>query len=427
MERAIVVAGLALGDEGKGSVVDWLVREHRAAAVVRYNGGPQAAHRVVDGSRAHVCAQIGAGIFIPGVQTFLSRFMLVDPLALEAEEMALRRVSVEDAWARLTIDPRCLVVTPFHRLVNQIQEVSRGRARHGSCGRGVAQAQLDAERGSAPSIRVHDLFDGPKLRRTLDHLWRVKIDLAEQLAENQPDARSLLDDLRRRDRVDALVQAYRRFVREHSIAFTEQPTFDGTVIFEGAQGVLLDRDHGFWPHVTPSRTTFANALELTENASIDRVGVLRAYSTRHGAGPFPTEAPALDLPDEKNVDDPWQGSFRVGWFDAVAARYALHVIGGVDALVVTNVDRLTGPCRIATQFRIDDRLERDLVPSEPTFDARTAWTERIRRATPVYDDLPHVEALLSAIEREVQPIDAVSRAPDASGKRFTSQRLAPVR
>jgi adenylosuccinate synthase len=419
--RAFVVAGLGFGDEGKGSVVDWLVRRHGATAVVRANGGPQAAHHIVDtGGRVHCASQLGAGVMVPGVRAHLARAVVVDPLAILAEDEALKKLGIHDAAARLSIDPRCIVVTPFHAIVNRMQEIARGASRHGSCGRGVAQAQLDAERGAVPSVRASDLADPRALASILRDVRLAKINLAEQLVDQVPgdqDLRRELDDLRRPDRAPLLVEAYASFVATSGVRITDEPDLGDAVVVEGAQGVLLDREHGFWPHVTPSRTTFApGALFLAEAGfardAITRVGVLRAYATRHGAGPFVTEDADLTraIPDHHNGEHPWQGRFRIGWFDGPAARYAIAVSGGVDALVVTNVDRLEGLAEVsvcsvyegATDFPLD-------LKGEPL---TRWWTSQRAKASSVDGDL--VEELEAAARVRVS---AISFGPTADDKR----------
>lgn len=406
IERALIVAGLGLGDEGKGSVVDWLVRRHRADLVIRYNGGPQAAHHVVlPGGLTHCFAQLGSGSLVRGVRTYLSRHMLIDPLALHAEAAALGRVSLEEVWSRLFIDSRCLVVTPFHRLLNQMREVARGEARHGSCGRGVAEAQLDSERGGLPVVHMGDLRDPARLAATLRVLWHVKIDQAEQLIEQNPTVhrlRPLLEDLKQPHRVDALLESFVTLVRDRGVTLCDWPPPSRVVVFEGAQGVLLDREHGFFPYVTPSRTTFANALALLDEwaprAERVRIGVLRAYATRHGAGPLPTEDAELTarLQEPHNGLDLWQGVFRVGWFDAVLGRYALRATGGVDELVLTCMDRLAGlgPLRFADSYEEPPRTDhpgfddptplRELPRSRPEPSARLAQTSRLFELRPRY-------------------------------------------
>ena len=152
-----VVVGLGFGDEGKGSVVDALVRRTRVICVVRFGGGPQAAHHVIaDDGRAHVFAQVGAGALVPGVATVLGREMVVDPLGLQRELQALRRLGVEAAVA---IDPRCRVVTPWQRGVGRMRELARGDARHGSCGRGVGEAIRDAAWMQGDALLAGDLLE----------------------------------------------------------------------------------------------------------------------------------------------------------------------------------------------------------------------------------------------------------------------------
>jgi adenylosuccinate synthase len=442
MQYALMVAGLGFGDEGKGSVVDWLVRRHGAELVVRYNGGPQAAHHVVlaDG-RSHCFAQLGAGALVPGVRTFLSRYMLIDPLALKVEAELLARHGAQPVYSRLTIDPRCVIVTPFHRLVNQLRELARGAARHGSCGRGVAEAQLDSERGGLPVVRVGEVRQPARLLSTLRLLWRVKIDQAEQLIAELgpqhpqlPQLQALLGELSKPYRAAALAKEYGALLSHRGIQLDESPPPARTVVFEGAQGVLLDRHHGLFPYVTPSRTTWENAVALLDEwapaARRTRVGVLRAYATRHGAGPLPTEDPALTarLPERHNRDDPWQGSFRLGWFDGLLGRYALRTLGGVDALVVTCLDRLAGlgPLKVADSYhdpQLQERLQ-ELPEVAPDHRARAALSTRLQEVAPEYRELagwdepgPASQSYVAQLGTLLAtPIAALSHGPTAEDK-----------
>lgn len=206
-------------------------------------------------------------------------------------------------------------------------------------------------------VRVGDARDPARLGARLRLLWRRKIDLAEQLVDGARGAaidHAALDrelaTLRRSEPIAALASALEHLVHRSGVTLTEELTLDEreVTIFEGAQGVLLDRDHGFFLYVTPSRTTFAHADTLLAEArwagAVTRVGVLRAHATRHGQGPFVTEDVELTAatPDLHNAAHAFQGAFRVGWFDVVAARYALRVVGEVDWLAITNLDRLTG-------------------------------------------------------------------------------------
>ncbi|GAA0728878.1 adenylosuccinate synthase [Dactylosporangium roseum] len=286
--------------------------------MVRFNGGAQAAHTVVlaDG-RQHTFAQFGAGTLRPGVRTHLSRFMVVDPLALVAEAEHLIALGVHDVWQRLTVDRRALVATPYHREANRAKELARGADRHGSCGMGVGETMAYALSHADDTPRVGDCADPRALRRKLTAL-------RARLGVDGPP-------------VEDCVRAFTAFAA--TVPIVDGMRFDdGPCVFEGAQGVLLDEWHGFHPYTTWSTTTFANAEELLDGAPAFRLGVLRTVTTRHGAGPLVTEDPSLGITDPNNPANPWQGEFRVGHFDAVAHRYALDVCGGVDGLALTHLD-----------------------------------------------------------------------------------------
>jgi adenylosuccinate synthase len=321
-----IVVDLGYGDAGKGRIVDLLCADADVAAVVRFNGGAQAAHNVVlpDG-RHHTFAQFGAGTF-RGVPTHLSRFVVVDPLALAAEAAHLAAVGVPDPFALLTIEEDALLATPWHRAANQLRERQRGAGRHGSCGLGVGEtvAYALAHPGDAP--RVGDVRDPARLRRRLVAVRDRLTESVGFLRAPDPDA------------VLAVFAAFRDAVRIVDQGFLGDALRRGPCVFEGAQGVLLDEWFGWHPHTTWSTTTFANATELLGAAPAERLGVVRTYTTRHGAGPHLTEDPELDLPEVHNGDGEWQGAFRRGHFDAPAHRYATEVCGGVDALAVTHLD-----------------------------------------------------------------------------------------
>ncbi|MCE9580718.1 MAG: adenylosuccinate synthetase [Deltaproteobacteria bacterium] len=338
--RVEVVLGLGFGDEGKGATVDWLARRARSAPlIIRWNGGPQAAHHVVtsDG-RTHCFAQLGAGMFVDGARTHLGPEMAIDPFALVAEARAIAEVGVADALRSVTIDPRAILVTPWHAIVNQVRELARGGERHGTTGRGVAEAKL-----GAIAVRAGAIGDG--LRAAIEPLRAALIAKAEQLAGDSEPARALAARAHRGDLTAAFFDA--TLAMRDARVTAEVPAADH-VILEAAQGALLDRDHGFFPHVTPSRITRAAAEDALgamaiAPAALEVWGVLRAVHTRHGEGPLPSEDAALTaaLPEAHNPDDGWAGRFRVGWFDAVLARYALGVAGPIDRLAITCLDRVS--------------------------------------------------------------------------------------
>src|SRR3954469_18473147 len=177
MQHAFLTVDLGFGDAGKGSIVDFLTRQHTAHTVVRYNGGAQAAHRVVTAgpnSREHVFAQFGSGT-LAGAATHLSRFMLLDPLAMVAEEQHLQALGVPDAFDRTTIDERALVITPFQRAANRLKELARGAGRHGSCGMGIGETMIDYLEHGQRVLFAGDLRSPDLLRSKLRFLHEINL------------------------------------------------------------------------------------------------------------------------------------------------------------------------------------------------------------------------------------------------------------
>lgn len=437
--EAFLVIDLGYGDQGKGSVTDFLVRDRGAHTVVRYNGGAQAGHNVItpDG-RHHTFAQFGAGSFVPGVRTFLSRHMAVQPWAMVVEAEHLARAGVADVFERTDIDADAPVITPFHRAVNRLRERARGDARHGSCGVGVGETVSDARSLDADFVvRARDLHDE---RTLLAKLARVQ-------ERKRADVRDLFRDLRgdpgARDDIEhledpSIAAVYAQFLMPFRArarivggeALGDALKRPGAVVFEGAQGVLLDEWLGFHPYTTWSTCTADNALALLAESAyegeVTRFGVVRAYATRHGAGPFVTEDPELGarIPDRHNRLDPWQGGFRVGWFDAVATRYAIRVCGGIDALAVTCLDRLRDEpvWRMANAYAMDGAPTRDLEPGPfGDLDYQAALTGQVLRARADYvtttergDPRAHVEAIAA----ETATVRLLSSGPTAADKRW---------
>ena len=381
----IIVVDLGFGDCGKGTVVDHLCATRDVRAVVRFNGGAQAAHTVIlpDG-RKHTFAQFGAGT-LRGVPTYLSRFTAVDPLSLVVEAEHLTALGVPDVWSLLAVDGAALLTTPYHRLANQSRERARGASRHGSCGMGVGETTAYALAHPADALRAADCLSPGVLRAKLD---RLRTRLGDATAPS----------------VDAVMSAFTGFAGIVRMV-DGVPLDEGPLVFEGAQGVLLDEWHGFHPHTTWSTTTFANAGALLDGAPAYRLGVLRTVTTRHGTGPLPTEDPDLGLTDPNNPENAWQGPFRFGHFDAPLHRYALTAAGGVDGLALTHLDlrvhrlchgyrsnplRVSSPAEVA-QARVDQT---------PYLARQAAMTTALGRAEPEYarvtDWVGTVEAELGA-------------------------------
>ncbi len=435
--RHVAVVDLGYGDAGKGSIVDHLCRTAVEAdpgsppTVVRFNGGAQAAHNVVtpDG-RHHTFAQFGSGTLVPGVRTHLSRFMLLDPLALAAEAAHLRtELGARDPFALLTVDRRALLTTPYHAAANRHRETARGAARHGSCGLGIGETAAYALAHPDDAPTAGDCTAPARLRT---RLTRLRDRLTADLGLGRPIGPP----------VEACLDAYRAFADR--VALTDEPHLarilrGGPVVLEGAQGVLLDEWHGFHPYTTWSTTTFGNAETLLAEAGAPgtalRLGVLRSYTVRHGPGPLVTEDQRLSaaLPEAHNGHGRWQGAFRVGHFDAVAHRHALAACGGADALALTHLD---APPRcpelaICESYRTDGAEfpgadfageEIAVLPAAPPqdLDSRAELTARLLTARPGRSHRPGPE---SAVWTEA--VAATLRTPvllESHGPRATDKR-----
>lgn len=431
----VVVADLGYGDAGKGSTVDWLCspaaggddggdrRGRRFGAVIRFNGGAQAAHNVVapDG-RHHTFAQFGAGT-LHGVPTHLSRFTAVEPFALAAEAAHLASIGVPDPFALLSVDRRALLTTPYHRAANRLREAARSGERHGSCGVGVGETvaySLTVPFDEAP--RVGDCQSPATL---VAKLARLREHLAADLA---PAGLELPGDL---PAPEFCAEVYAAFADRARIVGEEHlPRLlaEGPCVFEGAQGVLLDEWYGFHPHTTWSTTTFANALTLLAEAGLAaddafRLGVARTYTTRHGAGPLVTEdrSPGAAMPEAHNGTGEWQGAFRTGPFDAVAHRYAVEVCGRVDALVVGHADMVRPGFRLCRAYRMpgaDEPLTRLPVSPVPDLEHQAVLTKTLGMAEPVFEAGPEDAAewpAFLAAELDV-PLAVVSQGPEWTRK-----------
>jgi len=346
MGEVHVITGMAFGDEGVGSLTDFLVRRHQAGTVVRYNGGAQEAHSVVlpDG-RYHTFAQFGSGT-LAGARTHLSKHMVVNPILLGLEATNLNQVGVEDPHSLLTVDAEALVTTPYHVAANRFSELLRGW--YGSCGIGLGETVLDALETPQLALRVRDFEDPDTMQHKLLNSRARKLKRLKDRTSNLTEAASIeYETLLDLDIVDQCIWAYRGFPKRFEVvdnylqSLLKDPT--EVLVFEGAQGVLLDEDYGFHPYTTWGHTTRKNALNLLgDHTKVKWIGAFRSYFTRHGAGPFPTEDPQLYFEGDHNTRGPWQGPFRFGHFDMILARYAQAVMR-CDEIALTCLDHLDCP------------------------------------------------------------------------------------
>lgn len=316
--RASVVIGSNFGDEGKGITTDYIASTGKKSLVVRFNGGAQAGHTVelADGRR-HVFSHFGSGT-LTGAHTFLSKHFIVNPSFFLNERKALVKLGF---YPDVLVDNRVIVTTPFDILINRAIEEQRGTARHGSVGLGINETVTRSlvELGRF-AITALDLTKGSLY---LDKRLR---EIEENYVDNRLEALGLHIVL---DPEDAIFDQWRidamNFI-DH-VTLVESPksltnfNYDN-VVFEGAQGLLLDEDHEYFPHVTRSKTGIHNAMQVAREmgfiTSLDVHYVTRPYMTRHGAGPFPTLVEGMKIKDETNVPNDWQETMKFGKLDVSA-------------------------------------------------------------------------------------------------------------
>jgi adenylosuccinate synthase len=374
----VVVVGAQWGDEGKGKVVDRY--GERAQWVVRYQGGNNAGHTLVVNGRSTVLHLVPSGILHPSTHCAIGNGVVVDPRILLEELESLKKQGVEAA-GRLLLSAGAHLIMPYHQRLDLARERFRGVDKIGTTGRGIGPAYEDkiARRG----VRVADLYD----RSRLSALIRGRlVELNAILVANGDPAYQDAE-------VEELVTSYlehgarlRPFVGNVGETLARATAAGQRVLFEGAQGALLDIDHGTYPYVTSSNTVSANAATgsgLGPGALQRVVGIMKAYTTRVGAGPFPTELEDA-LGERLRATGQEFGATtgrprRCGWLDLVALRYAVRICG-IQLLAITKLDVLSGidPIRVATHYELDgERLE--------TFPDNVHDLARVK---PVYQELP---------------------------------------
>jgi adenylosuccinate synthase len=419
MKTAVVTVGLGFGDEGKGATVDFLCRRLGADLVVRYCGGSQAAHNVVlpDGRR-HVFAQFGSGT-LAGVPTYLGPEVIINPTALVREADHLRALGVPDPFETLTVHPDALVSTFFHQALNRLREIARGDAPHGSCGHGIGEVRSGWLRHGSDAVCARDLRDKTLLRRKLELLRQRTLadlqDFARQVPPGNEEEADLLG-------VSTEAVAERLLEIGAGVRLSAEVPGCDLAVFEGAQGVLLDEWYGFHPHTTWSTVTPQHALDLARQAGAGRVvtlGVARAFTTRHGAGPLPTHDAALTarLGDPGNPWNRWQGAIRVGWLDLVLLRYAAEAAGPLDGLAVTWLDQAE-PARVCTSYAGAPPLT---PPTLPDLARQGGLNRDLGSVVPIYRDVSR-SGLLDALAT-LAPVAVEAYGPTFRDRELTGQGI----
>ena len=372
----VAVVGSQWGDEGKGKIVDWL--SERADVVVRFQGGHNAGHTLVVGNAVYKLSLLPSGVVRPNKLSIIGNGVVVDPWALVEEIDRLRAQGVEVTPDRLKIAEGAALILPMHGAVDRAREAHRGEDKLGTTGRGIGPAYED--KAGRRAVRFCDLADPDLLRQRVDGLLLHNNALLRGLGQPEFKADEVVESLLAlaprvlpfADRVWQRLDAAKRSGRR--------------ILFEGAQGAMLDVDHGTYPFVTSSNTVAGNAAagSGTGPDTVDFVlGITKAYTTRVGSGPFPTE-----LHDEIGELLGERGhefgvvtgrKRRCGWFDAVMVRQAAKV-GGITGIALTKLDVLDGmeELKVCVGYEIDGE-KRDYLP---------AAQSRQARVTPVYETIP---------------------------------------
>ncbi len=403
----VVVIGAQWGDEGKGKVVD-LLTEH-AQVVVRFQGGNNAGHTLVVGGQKTVLHLIPSGILHAGKTCVIGNGVVIDPAVLLKEIDALRTRGFLNDANQLLISEAAHVIFPWHKHLDALREKSRGGGAIGTTGRGIGPAYED--KVARHGIRVRDLLDADKLRkRVRERLGSVRDELT-RLAKlgkvEDPD----LDEGTIVGEYAAYGARLKEFVRDCSLFLSEQVRKGARVLFEGAQGTLLDVDHGTYPYVTSSNCVAGNAAVGSGlgPTAIDRVmGISKAYTTRVGGGPFPTELDDALGDRLRKVGDEFGATTgrprRCGWLDTVVLRYAARV-NGFWGIALTKLDVLSGieSLRICTSYELDGKIITefpgdldDLSRVKPVYEDLAGWGKKLSGARTL-DDLP--EAALRYVRR----------------------------
>jgi len=416
----IVIVGTQWGDEAKGKITDFLARN--ADCVVRYNGGANAGHTVIVDGKTYKFHLIPSGV-LHGKKVYIGNGVVVDPEVLMDELENLRR---EGFQPDLRISDRAHVVFDFHKLEDGLQEGLKGSLRAGTTKRGIGPTYSD--KAARFGIRIADLLDEEVLKSKLS----ILVDLKQKIINRVYNEDVKLDEKEILKKALQFGRVISDYVCDVSAEINEALDRGETVIFEGAQGTLLDIDHGLYPYGTSSNTIAGGACTGVGVGPkrIDKViGVMKAYISRVGTGPVPTELKNSIGEKIREVGKEYGTTTgrprRVGWLDLVPVKYSIR-LNGVDELVITKLDVLSGinPLKICVKYRCEDRML-DTIPAdihtfekcEPVYEELEGWEANVNWKKIVeegYEALPEqAKEYLQRIEEHVKvPISIVSVGPE---------------
>ena len=414
----VVVVGSQWGDEGKGKIVDWL--SERADVVVRYQGGHNAGHTLVVGSKTYKLSLLPSGVVRPGKVAIIGNGVVVDPWALMEEVDRLTGMGVTISPENLRLAENAALILPLHAMVDRAREEAKGNAKIGTTGRGIGPAYED--KAGRRAIRVCDLADEAILERRIEDLLLHHNAILRGLGQEPVAPEGILQSLQ---------EIATRILPFACCAWQELDNHRRVgrrILFEGAQGALLDVDHGTYPFVTSSNTLAGQAAAGSGvgPGGLDFVlGITKAYTTRVGAGPFPTElqdALGQRMGERGREFGTVTGrKRRCGWFDAVLVRQAAR-INGMQGIALTKLDVLDGfeELKVCIGYRIKDQVYDHLpalsslqVLAEPIFESLEGWQESTKGARS-WADLPATAIkYIRRIEELIEtPVALLSTSPE---------------
>ena len=375
--RNVVVIGTQWGDEGKGKIVDWLT--DRAHGVVRFQGGHNAGHTLVIGGKKTVLHLIPSGILRSEVDCFIGNGVVLSPEALLAEMDELGEAGVKNVVARLIVSEACPLILPYHGALDRAREAAKGEKKIGTTGRGIGPAYED--KVARRAIRLQDLFKPVRFAEKLRDLLEFHNFVLKNFYQSEiVDFQKTLDDTL------ALAPRLAPLVADVPRALYHAGKAGKNLLFEGAQGSLLDIDHGTYPYVTSSNCVAGAAAAGAGIGPMHLhyvLGITKAYSTRVGEGPFPTEL-SDDVGERLRQRGREFGATtgrprRTGWFDAAALKRSIQ-LNGVSGLCITKLDVLDGAetLKICVGYKLDGQVS-DILP---------VGAEELEQCVPVYEEMP---------------------------------------
>ena len=413
---AIVLLGAQWGDEGKGKATDIL--GDRVDYVVRYQGGNNAGHTVVIGDQKYALHLLASGILSPNVIPVIGNGVVIDPAVLLEEIKGLNERGIDTS--KLVISSNAHLITPYHRTIDKVSERFLGKAKIGTTGRGIGPAYAD--KISRIGIRVQDLFDESILEKKIEGALRDKNQVLTKVFNRKDmEVGEILEEYL------GYAEILRPYIADTALLLNQALENGKTVLLEGSQGTLLDVDHGTYPFVTSSNPTAGGACTGSGigPTKIERViGIVKAYTTRVGSGPFPTELENEDGEKLRTIGHEYGTTTgrnrRCGWYDAPIARFAVRINGLTD-FFLTKLDVLTGweKIPVCVAYEIDGKRVEEVPSSQtdfhhavPIYEYLPGWTEDISKARDIADLPKNARDYITFLEEiSGAPMSAIGVGP----------------